>query len=267
MRDDLLDIVLDQSSATGFQRDKFEDYHRRLAWKQFELRNFIESRVRKIFKMKYTGDDVSLDDLFEDSRTGFDHFSYICDRTMMRPRDILAYFNMIFDRCGGKSKISLKDIRSLELDYSKSRRQALVDEWREYLPFVDEIVGFLGHKKLSATFRLGAVAKEAIDHVATQLYAENQHSDYVVVRYAKAHFEDNSEASQQAFLFRIIESLYRIGAIGLRTQENSRPQFSFISKPSISIEELGENTWCIVHPMLWQNLGRRSEMKNLFAEF
>lgn len=266
MRDDLLDIVLDQASTAGFQRDKFQDYHKRLTWKDFELRTIIDRRVSKLFKNKYTGGDVSLDDLFEDHKGSGDYFSYICERTMMRPRDILSYFNMLFDRCGGKSKITLKDIRSVEFDYSKERRQALVDEWRSHIPCVNDVIGFLGHRKMSATFRLGAIADEIVDQTATQLYADYEQDESPIVTYAKAHFDDNDETSRKNFLYKLITVLYRIGAVGISTQENSRPQFSFISKPSLSVEELSDNTRCLVHPMLWQNLGRRAEIKNQLVD-
>lgn len=266
MRDDLLDLVLSQASTSGFQRDKFQDYHQRINWKQFELKKFIDVRISQLFKKKYTGENVGLKDVLEENKSGVDYFSYICDRTLMRPRDILSYFNMVFDRCGGKTKVTLKDIRSVEFDYSQARRQALVDEWRDYIPCVDAVIGFLGHRKLSAAFRLGAVADEAVDQFATNLYAEFEMFNTPIVLSAKAHFEDHNSASRQRFLYKLISALYRIGAIGIRTQENSRPQFSFISRASISTEELGENTWCVVHPMLWQNLGRRGEVKNLFSE-
>ncbi|AOF99259.1 KAP family P-loop domain protein [Blastomonas sp. RAC04] len=266
MRDDLLGIVLGQASTSGFQRDKFQDYHQRLSWKQSELKDIINRRIEKLFTRKYTGSSVCVDDIFEAPNIAQDNFLYMCDRTMLRPRDILSYFNMIFDRFGGRTKITLKDIRSVELDYSKGRRHALVDEWRDAFPCIDDLIGFLGHKKLSATFRLGAVSDDAVDETATKLYAANESSDLPIALFAKAHFEDHDQNSRNNFLYKMISILYRIGAVGLRTQENSRTQFSFISSSFISIDEIGPNTWCLVHPMLWQTLGRRGEVKNIYSE-
>jgi hypothetical protein len=265
MRDVLLDTVLDQATTAGFQRDKFKDYHTRISWKDFELRQMIDRRVSHLFKRKYTSESVSLSDLFEENKTSQDYFSYICERTMLRPRDILSYFNLLFERCSGKSKITLKDIRSVEFDYSKDRRQALVDEWREHVPCVDDVLSFLGNRKLSANFRIGAVGSDLVDQFAIDLCIKYPDCDSAILKYAKAHFEDHSENSRVNFLLKLISLLYRIGALGLRTQENSSPQFSFISKPSISVDELSANTQCIVHPMLWQNLGRRADLKPLFT--
>ncbi|MFY7836545.1 MAG: P-loop ATPase, Sll1717 family [Novosphingobium sp.] len=266
MRDDLLDIVLENSSTAGFQRDKFKDHSQRLTWKPFELQNLINRRVGNLFQRRYTNDQVSLRDLFEDGRRSAEYFGYICERTMLRPRDILAYFNMIFERCGGKSKITLKDIRSVELDYSKDRRQALVDEWRDYIPCVNHLIGFLGNRKLSATFRLASVPSEVVDSLAMQLCVDFDGDTSSVVLFAKRHFDENSDQSRDIFLSKVTSLLYRMGILGVRTQENSKTQFSFISKPSISSEEINENTWCVIHPMLWQNLGRRADIKPLFSD-
>lgn len=266
MRDDLLDTVLAQATTAGFQRDKFQDYHTRLSWKKFELKDMIDKRVNLLFKRKYTKVGVKLDDLFSEQKSDGAIFDYVTDRTLLRPRDILAYFNMIFDRCAGRAKISLKDVRSVEFDYSQSRRNALVDEWKERYPFIEHCLAFLGDRRLSAQFRIGALNEAAIDKAATNLYADHERSELPLVQFARAHFEDNSDQSRQRFTYRLIQVLYQIGALGLRTQENSRPQFAFLAKPSVSVDELSDNTWCIVHPMLWQSLGRRGDLQNLFQD-
>ena len=266
MRDDLLDIVLRQATTAGFQRDKFDDYHTRVSWSKAELKEFIDRRISELFKRKYTNKVVKVDDIFVEAKGDRSCFDYIVDRTMLRPRDVLAYFNLLIDRFGGKAQVSLKDIRSAELDFSKSRRAALVNEWKEFLPCVDDLISFLGHRKLSAKFRLGAVEVDAIDATVMQLYLDHESLDLPIVTYAKAAFDKGTQNSRTEFLHRLIALLYRVGALGIRTQENSRWQFSFQSVPSISTEELGANTHCLVHPMLWQTLKRRTELGVLFDD-
>lgn len=267
MRDDLLDIVLRQATIAGFQRDKFDDYHTRVLWSKSELRSFIDSRISHLYRKKYTKEKVTLDDFLQTNKSEVSCFDYIIDRTMLRPRDVLAYFNLLIDRFGGKNVIGLKDIRSVELDYSKSRRAALEGEWKELLPCCSEIISFLGHRKLSAKFRLGAVEDDAIDYTVMQLYMDFENSDLPIVKFAKAAFDGANRDSRLEFLYRLIALLYRMGAVGVRTQENSAWQFSFQSVPSIDVAELGENTHCLVHPMLWQTLKRRAEIGILFEEF
>ncbi|MEP3051822.1 MAG: P-loop NTPase fold protein [Erythrobacter sp.] len=267
MRDDLLDTVLRQASTAGFQRDKFDDHHTRVSWNKAELRKFIDARIGFLFRRKYTSENVGLNDIFSNQKGEEGSFNYIIDRTMLRPRDVLAYFNLLFDRFGGKATISLKDIRSVELDFSKSRRAALNGEWSESLPCIDDLLAFLGHRKMSAKFRLGAVDSDAVDHTVMQLYATYEKLEIPIVEFAKAAFDNNSEESRREFLYRLVALLYRVGVLGLRTQENSSWQFSFNSVPSISIDELGENTHCLVHPMLWQTFKRRAELGTLFDEY
>ncbi|KLE31338.1 hypothetical protein AAW01_06935 [Aurantiacibacter gangjinensis] len=267
MRDDLLDIVLRQATTAGFQRDKFDDYHSRVTWSKSELRGFIDKRISLLYRRKYTNAQVSMDDIFSSTKGEASCFDYIIDRTMLRPRDVLAYFNLLIERFGGKATIGLKDVRSVELDYSKSRRAALEGEWKELLPCSSELIGFLSHRKLSAKFRLGAVESEAIDHLVMQLYMHYEDLDLPIVKFAINAFDSATEASRAEFLYRLVALLYRMGSIGVRTQENSAWQFSFQSVPSISVDELGENTHCLVHPMLWQTLKRRTELGTLFEEY
>lgn len=267
MRDDLLDLVLRQANTPGFQRDKFDDYHTRINWRKSELREFIEKRVSYLYKRKYTKEGVGLKDLFSQNKGEGDYFDYIVDRTMLRPRDVLAYFNVLIDRFGGKSNISLKDIRSVELDFSKSRRAALVGEWQEALPYVDDLINFLGHRKMSGEFRVGAVDSDAIDQVVMQLCGDYDSLHLPLIIFAKSAFEKNDADSRMDLLVRVIADLYRIGVIGIRTQENSSWQFSFNSVPSVSVGEISENTRCLVHPMLWQTLKRRAELKTLFEDY
>jgi len=267
MRDDLLDLVLKQSNTPGFQRDKFDDYQTRISWRTSELREFIERRISFLYKRQYTKDGVGLKDFFSPSNGEGDYFDYIIDRTMLRPRDVLAYFNTLLDRFGGKAGISLKDIRSVELDFSKSRRLALEGEWKETLPYITDLIDFLGHRKLSAEFRLGAVDSDALESVMLQVCSNHHQIDLPLVKFSQAAFENNDAESKLNFLLRIIVDLYRTGALGVRTQENSAWQFSFNSVPSISVQEISENTRCLVHPMLWQTLKRRSDLKNLFARY
>lgn len=128
MRDDLLDVVLSQANTPGFQREKFEDQREKISWSQRQLMDLVNLRVNKLFKSRYTTEDVSIKDILPDQVGKQPLEQFVCDRTMMRPRDILAYFNMAFAKCGGSSAVSQKDLRSVELEFSADRRRALVDE-------------------------------------------------------------------------------------------------------------------------------------------
>ncbi len=265
MRDDLIDQVLSQASTPGFQREKFADQYKRIVWNKDNLKLVVNRRVKKLYKSQYTNESIDIDDILADQVSHQETFDYIFDRTMMRPRDVLSYFNKLFDKFAGKTELLQKDIRSIELDYSTDRRRALVDEWSAMYPFANLAIGFLGHKKLSSEFRFGNVDKDIIDELVLNIITKHENDRGDLVSKARAHFNGGNDTTREAFFRSLIAVLYRIGAIGIKTQANSRVEFSFISRPLISGDELGENTPCLVHPMLWQNLGRRGESKGLFT--
>jgi len=264
MRDDLLDIVLAQATTPGFQREKFEDQHYRLKWSKEELLNILNRRINKLFKSQYTNDLVCVDDIMTSTVSGQRSIDYICDRTMMRPRDILAYFNNLLDKFGGKAMILQKDMRSIELDYSTARRRALVDEWSDFYPYIDQLIAFLGHRNLSAEFRIGNIDQHAVDDLALNLVTKFEVLEDNLIARAKTHLNSSCGETRWAFTESLITVLYRVGALGIKTQSNSRMQFSFTDRPNIFGEELNVNTPCLIHPMLWQNLSRRGEAKDLF---
>lgn len=264
MRDDLLDIVLAQATTPGFQREKFEDQRQKISWNGTGLAELVDRRIEKLFKSKYTNEHVKLSDIIVSHVNLQPTMAYILDRSMMRPRDVLAYFNRLLDRFGGSTQISQKDVRSIELDFSTDRRRALVDEWRGFYTYIDDVIGFLAHRNLSAEFRIGAVDKDILADWVLLLNTKYESIHDPLIAAAKSYFENNTDDERMRFLRQLISVLYRVGAVGVKTQANSRVQFSFINRPYISGGELSDNTPCLVHPMLWQNLSRRGEAKNLF---
>jgi hypothetical protein len=264
MRDDLLDVVLSQANTPGFQREKFEDQREKISWSQDQLMDLVNRRVNKLFKSKYTTEDVSIKDILPDQVGKQPLDQFVCDRTMMRPRDILAYFNMAFAKCGGSSSVSQKELRSIELEFSAERRRALVDEWRGFYPYIDTLIGFLGNRKLAAEFRLASIEPDIIADWVLTLHTKFDAQSDELIDSAKFYFSENTESAKLSFLYRMIAVLYRVGAVGVKTQANSRVQFSFMHRPHISGEELNENTPCLIHPMLWQNLSRHGNTTNLF---
>jgi hypothetical protein len=64
---------------------------------------------------------------------------YLLDRTLMRPRDLIAFLNECVGNGSGRSRLSWKDIDRSELEYSKKRLLALRDEWKPTFPGIDSM--------------------------------------------------------------------------------------------------------------------------------
>ena len=155
----------------------------------------VNRRVNKLFKSRYTTEDVSIKDILPDKVGKQPLEQFVCDRTMMRPRDILAYFNMAFAKCGGSSAVSQRDLRSVELEFSADRRRALVDEWRWFYPYIDTLIGFLGNRKLAAEFRLGSIELDVIADLVLTLHTKFDAQSDDLIDSAKFCFVENTESS------------------------------------------------------------------------
>ena len=131
MREDILDriefprkaaIVADRLCSFSWNGD-FRPTSLTSNW---SLRNLIEKR----FSIS-VGSGVSWEDVFEDAEKAF---SYIIDRTMLRPRDIIVYCDLVLARHGERptkyNKIKLKSVREAEAEYSGKLLKELLAEMK-----------------------------------------------------------------------------------------------------------------------------------------
>ncbi len=65
---------------------------------------------------------------------------YLLDRTLLRPRDALAFVNECLRVGVGKLKLPWSDIKTAEGAYSAGRLQALRDEWKGTYPGIDRVL-------------------------------------------------------------------------------------------------------------------------------
>ena len=101
-----------------------------MRWTRYDLEELLDERV------KVAGERVGLAAqrittlLPQANKTRGDPLSYIFDRTLMRPRDAIAYANECFATGVGKSRLAWTDIQVAEKPYSAKRLLALRDEWK-----------------------------------------------------------------------------------------------------------------------------------------
>ena len=123
---------------TGGQEEKYRAATIRLSWSKAEL---TESRSRRTrvaaAKHEVPGLDEIRDLLPPTNKTRGDALQFLLERTLMRPRDAIAFLNECLELAGGKSRLTWSEINSAEGAYSKSRLLALRDEWKPTYPGID----------------------------------------------------------------------------------------------------------------------------------
>ncbi|MEZ5953124.1 MAG: hypothetical protein R3C13_02350 [Hyphomonas sp.] len=135
LRFDLLERTLKHTQTSGFQREKFEDYIIPIRWTKTQLIDLISERIKYTYKRRYTTDSVGFYDLFPKryrNRTSIE--DHLIHRTQFRPRDIIAFTNTIFEKSANSPRVSADQIDDAENEYSKKRKQALIDEWGDEHP-------------------------------------------------------------------------------------------------------------------------------------
>ncbi|TCM38283.1 P-loop ATPase, Sll1717 family [Kribbella sp. VKM Ac-2568] len=131
--------ALDFGRRTGGQEEKFRALSMRIQWSAADLEAMLNERA------KAAGLRVGIalrgirDLLPSTNKTRGDALEFILRRTLMRPRDVIAYLNECLEGTAGKPRITWDRIHDAESAYSRNRRLALRDEWKPTFPGIDEV--------------------------------------------------------------------------------------------------------------------------------
>ena len=61
---------------------------------------------------------------------------YLLKRTLMRPRDVIMFFNACIKKAEGNPQITPQMIKEAEGEYSRQRLRSLADEWSADYPYL-----------------------------------------------------------------------------------------------------------------------------------
>ena len=132
---------LDFRRRTGGQEEKFRALTLTLRWTKSELIELLDHRALAAAEQHCMTLPVAIDDLVPSpNRTRGNALDYILDRTLMRPRDAIAYLNECFTLASGKPRLTWSMIHSAERSYSHKRLLALRDEWKSTYPAIDRVL-------------------------------------------------------------------------------------------------------------------------------
>ncbi|MFB8207040.1 MULTISPECIES: P-loop ATPase, Sll1717 family [unclassified Streptomyces] len=131
---------LDFGHRSGGQEEKFRSLALHMRWSPGELRELVNDRLRVATTKRGTPVNSIADTLPRTNATRGDAFDYMLQRTLMRPRDIIAFVNETFTATGS-DRVSWEDIKTAEDSYSYKRLLALRDEWKMSYPDIDKVFG------------------------------------------------------------------------------------------------------------------------------
>lgn len=257
LRVDLLETVLEQTSAAGFQKEKYEDMYLRIRWSEAELKELAEKRISLLFKQQYTKDGANFYDVFSKKVGDSDTFSYIYERTLRRPRDVIAFINQCLEEGAGQGGVSHRIVRRAEDAYSAKRVASLADEWREAYGDLEEIIECLS--KMNPRFKYDEITNEILEEACINIVNSESADKSPGTFYRQCSLIINSQASWSDVRREVVRVLYVIGAIGLKSRDGAPYEWSFSNQPTLQVNKISPATTFAIHPMLFKALGKYTD--------
>ena len=252
LRTDLIERVFRFTRDPGFQEEKYRSLYLPLRWTKAQLLSLLDRRVNYLVRQTYTTRTVGYADLLP-PKLGKDGSAadYLVDRTLMRPRDLIEFFNSILELAASKPNITRDMILSGEGVYSKNRMRSLQDEWINDYPALIECSTLL--KQRTRTFRLEAISQERVEEFCL---------NYAIIRYnnsdllsVQARAVADGMVSWSAFLCLLAHIFYIAGMIGLKTEPFESYQWAHEGTSTIVADTISLETSVSIHPMFHRVLG------------
>lgn len=247
-------VALDFAGRNGGQEEKFRALTMRLRWTPTDMHGMLDQRVSVAARRAGLSDLDGVNDILppKNPKRG-DALQFILRRTMMRPRDAIAYLNTCHELSAGRPRISWEHLNDAEPRYSHNRLLALRDEWKASFPGLDTVLGtFTGAPTVLSPEKF----RTHLDDVAMLLANSEFAGRDWLMDLTKPVWEGKGEQDRGLDPFRpLIELLYSIGFIGLRQAtpkavfSQDQPEFFSQHHAFSSIASF------VVHPAFWATLG------------
>lgn len=247
LRADVLERVVQETADISFQREKFEDLMVRLIWTRSELRQLVDRRLGSLFKRQYTDAPISFTDIFPPTIGAKETFEWMTERTLMRPRDIIAFVNECIDAANGQAAISVSAVRKAEVEFARKRRDALVQEWSSAFPLLRQMLDLFTSSRKSGVDLLELVHRT--DDFCLEVLSAPKITHDPVWDLCQS-YSDGRKKSSFDLIADLTAILYRTGAIGVKISAQDRFAYAHLDQPLISPQLLSPSTKVRLHTML-----------------
>lgn len=261
VRRDLLEEVYEATRDGGFQEEKYESLYAYLTWSKDDLIKLIDSRVSEVFRRKYTNRTVRVNDILPKARGERQPLDYMFDRTFLRPRDVISYFTECLRVAADRPRISWQVIFEAEITYSRKRLSSLFHEWILMFPSLPHAADVL--KGMPASFTRSAISKEKLDDLAMQLEVLKER-DRLCEVFRSAYSDSKSQYSEADLVCALLQDLFHVGLIGIKTGEEAPFAWSSYDRPTASWGEIKRTTHIKIHKMFWRALDVRTDASMLY---
>lgn len=247
IREDLLHRVFRYTREAGYQEEKYRSMYMNLSWTVPELEEMLNLRVNQLLREQYTTQPVKLADLFPARINKGNSLAYFFERTLLRPRDTILFFNECIKAAEGHARFTQAMILQAESVYSENRLRALADEWAADYPNLIDLALFL--KKYPAQFRFSGLRETIEESTLNFLTASKQQDQIFHTLMAKFDAVDID-----GLITEVLRILFRAGVIGIKPETYTTFYWSYLGQ-RLASSELSSELSVRIHPAFWRVLG------------
>ncbi|MPY68440.1 hypothetical protein F8S09_17475 [Deinococcus sp. SDU3-2] len=248
LRDDLVVRTFRMTRNPGYQSEKYKALYLNITWSRDELEKMLDLRISAMIKRQFTSEPLTLREILPESTSKLDYVKYFLDRTLLRPRDAIMFFNECIKKSEGRRRISREALVDAEIIYSNNRLDALSDEWVSDYPNLRDYAMIL--QQMPKNFKIFEV-KEKIDERCVAVFARKKHtSDDLLHNLAV----DKYAANEYDLAYDLISVLFKTGVVGLKRYSGQSVKWSFLGE-EIPDSDISDDTYVEVHPAFYKALG------------
>jgi len=218
IREDLLNRVFRHTRSPGYQEEKYRSMYLSLNWNQEQLEELILKRVQKLID----GNDIDqislrIEDVVPEylkvKGSRIKTLQYVFERTLLRPRDVIVFFNECIKKVRLDGKITSNIIFSAEESYSNLRLRALSDEWSADYRTLYQATLLL--KGFPADFNVDFLCKQLQEQDALISYWVD--NDKIDCRLYEAidKLMELEPPNFNSIAFELLKVLFEVGVIGI----------------------------------------------------
>ena len=213
----------------------------KIRWTKSLLRQLVETRISTLFKRKYSGKEIGFSDVFPLKVGNIEPFDYMIEKTLYRPRDIIAFVNECLKVAQDHYEVTGHQIKRAEVEFSRIRRRALEQEWESAFPTLSHLLSFLATKGKESWVVKDLVEDSMLQMLTIDLSGETRFDRDPVAKSAKKYVDDLSAMRMHEFVQEMLASLYRVGAIGIKFNRSDRYKYSYFDEPIVEAETISLN--------------------------
>lgn len=255
---------LDFGRRGGGQEEKFRALVLAMRWTGPDLEELLDQRVAVAAGKAGMAATTLAEWLPNANKTRGNPLDYLLERTLMRPRDAIAFANECFRRGVGKTKLTWQDMHAAERIYSSKRLLALRDEWKATYPGIDQAVDRFRHGPVVMT---RAEFTERLDQVMLLLAEPSFPGVLWLTKVTGSMWNSGQEATWYELYEPLLQLLYSIGLIGCAKTSSAAPVFHLEDPDFVTRESnLDRVTSFFIHRTYHTGLDLRQASDVLRAE-